>query len=1280
MLKYVLAVIAIVLVWAIILVLRLPEWIAAIFTLAVIGLLVTLFIMRKMRARKAALDIERALNAQAQAYAQTVRPEQQAEIRQMEQEFSKAIASLKTSKLGGVQGTEALYALPWYMIIGPPGAGKSTALRNSGLQFPYLSASGGGVKGVGGTRNCEWWLTNEAVLLDTAGRYTTEEDDRDEWFSFLDMLKKNRSHKPINGVMVAISVGDLGGSHEDDVQTLAKRVRERIDEVMNRLAMVVPVYIVFTKCDLIPGFVEMFGDLRKNERGQIWGFTVPLAQPIKDPKGLFEERFDELAQVVSQRALRRLAQERRPEVRERVYEFPQQFEVLKNNLADFVGALFAQNVYQGTPNLRGVYFTSGTQEGRPIDRVMSAMAEAFGIRGRVAQPAQPAVEAKSYFLRDVFSNVVFPDQDVAARSAEEIRRERNRRYAIAAGAFGFAALLSALPSYSYFRNRELLRSSAAIASNIAQHRSRANAGPISLESLEPLRQRIAELKDHVDRRPPLPMRFGMYQGDKVLPGMRDMYTATLRRDVFEPIVRQSVQELNTFGQRYAAGTDRPSVDDHQRYYDELKTHLLLTTPSEASQPAYTEPVLASLTTAVVSRWANLLRIQADGPQRQALETNARFYLSLLAADTAHLAMPRNAAAVRITRETLTRTSATDIALEQLIEAVEQEGYGLNLQTIVGGSVTVLRSDARIRGAFTRRGWEEYVRDRLNTSLDQISGEAWVLGRNANDAQAAARRQLQIRQLRSEYFRRYIDEWTSFLASIRVSQPRDLNEALGMLQELTRGAPPPYGAITRALGYNSHLEEPAEQESAAERAAANAFLRTAGQSAIDRLRSRLGVAGQAGQLAGQQYINGRPVATPGATAGEQLFLRRDVETSLIGFWRFGYAPPPAPPPPPAPGASAAPPPPPPSAPPTLPINAYQEQLEFVRDALVTATENPNAPQTALNTALQTARTRVEALIMEQEIGWRPRFRALLWPPIDFTTRAATHAQGAGNADRWCVAVAVPFARRLQNRYPFNPNGYDAALADVQDFYRPENGLLWAFYGEALRTDVPRVGDHFEFGQRLGTGGEEVYLRELPEFLNRSQDISTVLFAPRAERAGMQFEVRIRPTPTVASITFSVDGQDLEYHNGPELWTRMNWPGEGAVRGATIRIRGANGLDETITQDGEWGLFRLLEQGTVRGDPGARVFTTMWTLRDQNLEVAVDFRPARSENPFLGIPRRDGRVQFLAPFRVDHTTAPRVIARNASPCTVDEGGGAAPSRSRRRSRRHHDARLAVSRHTA
>src|SRR5262245_15961180 len=181
MLKYFLAVFFIAVAWAAVLVLEVPLWIGIVATAVAVLTVVAIIVVRRMQAAKAAREIERSLAKQAAAFAQNARPDQQGDIEAMQAEFNKAVRALKSSRLAR-SGKDAMAALPWYMIIGPPGAGKSTALKNSGLQFPYLSSRGGGVRGVGGTRNCDWWLTNEAIILDTAGRYATEDDDQDEWF------------------------------------------------------------------------------------------------------------------------------------------------------------------------------------------------------------------------------------------------------------------------------------------------------------------------------------------------------------------------------------------------------------------------------------------------------------------------------------------------------------------------------------------------------------------------------------------------------------------------------------------------------------------------------------------------------------------------------------------------------------------------------------------------------------------------------------------------------------------------------------------------------------------------------------------------------------------------------------------------------------------------------------------------------------------------------------------------------------------------------------------
>jgi len=69
-----------------------------------------------------------------------------------------------------------LYKLPWYVIVGEPGSGKTEAVRHSNVGFPPGMQDE--FQGVGGTINMNWWFTNHAVLLDTAGRLMFEDVSR----------------------------------------------------------------------------------------------------------------------------------------------------------------------------------------------------------------------------------------------------------------------------------------------------------------------------------------------------------------------------------------------------------------------------------------------------------------------------------------------------------------------------------------------------------------------------------------------------------------------------------------------------------------------------------------------------------------------------------------------------------------------------------------------------------------------------------------------------------------------------------------------------------------------------------------------------------------------------------------------------------------------------------------------------------------------------------------------------------------------------------------------
>src|SRR5690606_26110829 len=184
-------------------------------------------------------------------------------------------------------------ALPWYVVVGPPAAGKTTALTQSGLGFVAPPGSSmAKVRGTAGTRNCDWWFSERAILLDTAGRLATGDDDREEWLTFLDTVRKFRPKRPLEGLVVALSVESLLCSTDVELEETAHALRARIDEVMSRLEMVLPIYVLFTKSDLIAGFIEFFGDLTRAQRAQTWGASFALYANLEAPEPAIEAEID----------------------------------------------------------------------------------------------------------------------------------------------------------------------------------------------------------------------------------------------------------------------------------------------------------------------------------------------------------------------------------------------------------------------------------------------------------------------------------------------------------------------------------------------------------------------------------------------------------------------------------------------------------------------------------------------------------------------------------------------------------------------------------------------------------------------------------------------------------------------------------------------------------------------------------------------------------------------------------------------------------------------------
>lgn len=324
---------------------------------------------------------------------------------------------------------KVVYDLPWYMMLGPKDAGKTTAVLSSGQEFPLPEQLLRVSRDSTPTANCECWFTNEAIFVDTSGKYIDESDENaGEWEALVKAIKKNRPLKSLNGVVVTIPVTDLMGKDKKELYALSSKFRTQLDMLRHELGVRFPVYVMITKMDMVSGFDEYFRSLTVEERDQIWGFTLPFGEKKKKSDAIVEIR-DVLRNELSSLESRldkdmtaRMLDEYDVTTRKRMYQLPQDFRLLADSIAELGQNVFSPSRYDDTQkytSLRGIYFASSTQSTmqsllnpNTIVQKWRDMANSLGdvvtdkAEDTEDRLVQETVNGKHFFLKQLFENFI----------------------------------------------------------------------------------------------------------------------------------------------------------------------------------------------------------------------------------------------------------------------------------------------------------------------------------------------------------------------------------------------------------------------------------------------------------------------------------------------------------------------------------------------------------------------------------------------------------------------------------------------------------------------------------------------------------------------------------------------------------------------------------------------------------------------------------------------------------------------------------------------------------
>ena len=422
---------------------ELPYWVrwALVGGIATVGLLLVMYagLLRWLNKRKSRPMEQQVLSSTSSGPQSMSDPERIAQVDDLRRKFEEGIATFKAAG-------KSLYSLPWYMILGESGSGKTEAIRHCGIGFP--PGLHDQCQGVGGTINMNWWFTDHGVFLDTAGRMIFKEAQAgrtSEWKEFLRLLKKSRRNCPINGAFLVIPADSLITDSTEEIEQKASQIALQFDVIQRQLDVRFPVYVIVSKSDLINGFREFFDSIDNPQlQHQIVGWSNP--GELDEP---YDSRFvDTYLQKTQARLYRyRLTRlqalqadegdEAKPAI-DALYAFPHGLAQIVPRLRRYLDLVFQVGSQWSCKPLffRGIYFTSSMQEGVALDE---DLAQFLGIPVDSLPEGPIWRRDRAYFLRDLFVKKAFQEKGLVTQ-ATSARKQHTRRKTILL-ACGLASVL-----------------------------------------------------------------------------------------------------------------------------------------------------------------------------------------------------------------------------------------------------------------------------------------------------------------------------------------------------------------------------------------------------------------------------------------------------------------------------------------------------------------------------------------------------------------------------------------------------------------------------------------------------------------------------------------------------------------------------------------------------------------------------------------------------------------------------------------------------------------------
>jgi type VI secretion system protein ImpL len=701
-----------------------------------------------------------------------------------------------------------LSSLPAVFLLGDTGAGKTSAMDQSGLDAELLAGQVYQESSIVPTRVANLWFARKTVFVEAGGPLM---DDAGSWVRLIKHFVPSRFRSIFGGASLAPRAAIVCVDSEklvreaalEKIVAQARKIRARLEELSYHMGVSLPVYVLFNRSDRIPYFEEFAGTFSNEETSQVLGSTLPLVgstssgvyaeQETKRLTAAFQAIFFTLAEC--RPGL--LSRERNSDRQAGVYEFPREFGKLSKPLVQFLVDLCRPGHLRTGPFLRGFYFvgqriiTVSSNAGQTMLGQRSAQRAPGGFNpdatslisaqdpsAKTAWSTGTSLESvaesrksvQRVFLSHVFSHVLLQDRAALGASGTSTRGDLGRRFLFASIA-ALAAIWIIVTLISFVGNAHLVSSVRDAGQSLASVQNLGAQQPTldSLKKLDSLRQTLVQLHGYNQNGAPLHLRWGLYSGESIFPDARAIYFHPFDQVLFEHAKRNLLADLRTY-----QGDPQPTADSGAAY-DALKAYLLTTSESQRNTGEFLQDLL-------MKDWKRDLG-DIDQDRSDLAAQQFAFYSSELTTDNPY-SKTNDAALVGQVRTYLNKFSGLQRLYTSMLTDARQKAKSYRFAAAHPEGSQVLSAKVDVDAAFTSDGWK--IMDQSIQHPNGVTGETWVLGTttstNLSSADLSA-------QLRAMYEKDFIAQWRAFLNSTAVLPYGSDPDAASKLSKLSANSSP-----------------------------------------------------------------------------------------------------------------------------------------------------------------------------------------------------------------------------------------------------------------------------------------------------------------------------------------------------------------------------------------------------------------------------------------------------------------------------------------------------------